>query len=64
MFPELLSSGFIEDGDFPHGTGTLSVRQELLSSGFIEDGDSRRCRTLCLFPELLSSGFIEDARTT
>ena len=60
-FPELLSSGFIEDWTaLPYHARTHQF-PELLSSGFIEDC---RCEDIDgvadAFPELLSSGFIEE----
>ena len=59
-FPELLSSGFIEE----ERSGIVKVYYdkfpELLSSGFIEEPSTRIWPYPYWFPELLSSGFIED----
>ena len=60
-FPELLSSGFIEDWLTVSIASPPRRFPELLSSGFIEDQPlGVRITTPDEFPELLSSGFIED----
>ena len=59
-FPELLSSGFIEDWANRTKPQCCTRFPELLSSGFIEETVVSNMKFKSEFPELLSSGFIED----